>query len=127
MREYNANALLISVVGNDFDESHANYKTGAGFWTYTPTADGRLELKLYELNRGLTWSIVQRSALARYLFINMQFNRYLGDFGWLRALVMGKQAVEQPRYAGNTEAQATDTRVKDRSPRSMPSSAICPR
>jgi hypothetical protein len=113
VREYNANALLISVVGNDFDESHASYKTGAGFWTYTPTLDGRLELKLYELNRGLAWSMVQRSALARYLFINMHFNRYMADFSWMRALVMGKQALDQPRYAGNTEAAATDSRIKD--------------
>ena len=40
VREYGAQALVISVVGNDFDESHSAYKTSPGFWHYVPDANG---------------------------------------------------------------------------------------
>src|SRR5262249_38725316 len=82
-----------------------------GFWVYAPGADQQLHLRLIELHRGLLWSIVQRSALARYLFINMRLSRRVFEFAWPRSLVVGDPGSEAPRYAGNTEAAADTARI----------------
>ena len=34
VQDYGAKALIVNVVGNDFDESHAAYATYPGFWHY---------------------------------------------------------------------------------------------
>ena len=52
VREYGAQALLINVVGNDFDESISTYKTEVGFWQYVPDANGELDLRLFESIQG---------------------------------------------------------------------------
>src|SRR5262245_45423644 len=46
VRQYGAQALLINVVGNDFDESLSTYKTAVGFWHYDPDVNGELDLRL---------------------------------------------------------------------------------
>jgi hypothetical protein len=111
VREYDAKALIINVVGNDFDESHIAYHAGPGFWSYVPDAGGEFHLQLTELRRGMVWSIVQRSALARYLFINMRLNRRMFRFPWLQSLLFGKPLDEAARYAGNTAADADAARI----------------
>ena len=50
VKEYGAVALIINVVGNDFDESLAMYKTAPGFWYYEPDANQVLHLRLYEFH-----------------------------------------------------------------------------
>ncbi len=72
VREYGAQALIINVVGNDFDESHSAYKTSPGFWHYVPDVDGTLRLRLFEYRPGRLRDVVVASALARYLLFNMQ-------------------------------------------------------
>lgn len=72
VREYGAQALIINVVSNDFDESHASHKTGPGFWHYVPDAKGELQLHLFEYRPGLLRTIVTSSALLRYLVFNLQ-------------------------------------------------------
>src|SRR3954463_14189963 len=42
VKEYGARAVVINVVGNDFDESLAAYRIGPGFWQYVPGPDGQL-------------------------------------------------------------------------------------
>src|SRR5262249_2327568 len=70
VHQFKARVLVINVVGNDFDESHINYKAGPGFWYYAPDPTGRLQLRLIEYRPGLMRSIVRHSALLRYLAIN---------------------------------------------------------
>ena len=72
VREYGAEALLINVVGNDFDESYVGYGTRAGFWHYVPDANGELQLRLLEYRVGKLRNMVAASALARYLLFNLQ-------------------------------------------------------
>jgi hypothetical protein len=97
--EWGAKTLVINVVGNDFDESHTNYKSMPGFWYYHPAADQSLQLQLAPLARGSFTPLAQRSALARYLFINLGLNN-LG----VGRLASGPTAT----FAGNT-ATSTDT------------------
>ena len=103
MSEWGAEALLINVVGNDFDESHTNYKSMPGFWYYHPADGQSLRLQLAPLQRGSFTSVVQRSALARYLFINLGVNN-LG----VGQLAAGPTSV----FAGNTSTSTDPARVQ---------------
>jgi hypothetical protein len=73
VRKYGARAVVINVVGNDFDESHIAYNKGPGWWVYVPGPDGNLRLRLVEYRPRWMTSVVYNSALARYLFFNLQF------------------------------------------------------
>jgi hypothetical protein len=113
VREYGARALVINVVGNDFDESLLTYKLGPGFWLYFPDERGELRLRLVEHRPGWGFEIVRRSALARYFFVNLQLYSIVFNTRALGELIFGKPAHAQPRYAGNTDVAADATRVRD--------------
>ena len=108
VQEYGAKALLINVVGNDFDESHAAYAAYPGFWHYVPDADQQLRLRLFEYRPSLLGQIVVSSALGRYLLFNLQ-----AGVAWtsLKHFLFGGPAMAQSRYAGNTAADAGAERV----------------
>src|SRR5262245_16790524 len=44
VRDHGAKALVVNVIGNDFDESLAAYSNRVGFWLYVTDADGELRL-----------------------------------------------------------------------------------
>ena len=109
VREYGAQAILINVVGNDFDESLAAYKTGPGFWHYVPDANGQLQLRLFPYRPGILRNIALNSALVRYLLFHLQVGAR-----WIELKsLFGGPAMAQPRYAGNTAADASGARVRD--------------
>lgn len=112
VREYKAKTLIINVVGNDFDESHAAYNPFPGFWIYVPDKDGQLHLQLFEFHASQIRSLLKNSALARYLFLNMHIKQALSNWNWLRAFVFGQ---EQPndwsRYVGNTAVSVDAARI----------------
>jgi hypothetical protein len=110
VREYGARALLINVVGNDFDESHSHYKISVGFWHYVPDENGQLHLRLFDYHPGRLRGLVLTSALARYVLFNLQFGaRWLE----LKGLFLRGTNGPRPRYAGNTEADANPDRIRD--------------
>jgi hypothetical protein len=114
VRKYHAKSLIINVLGNDFDESYAGYKIGPGFWLYDRNADGELKLKLFEFHRTAFWSAVHESALARYLFINLNLGQYLFTLRGVVDLLFGGAAHAQSApggYAGNTSASTDEARV----------------
>jgi hypothetical protein len=107
---WKAHALVIVVVGNDFDESLAMYKTGPGFHHYVITADGGLELRRYDYEFGRFRIIARKSALARYLIFNLQVQEHL------RTLMGATMALIRPARAdpvvGNTSASADPERIR---------------
>lgn len=112
VREYGAKALIINVVGNDFDESHDAFKRDfPGFWIYVPGADGHLRLRLFEFHVGAMRALVKHSALARYIFINLHLKSSLSDWRRLRPRGFGGSSAAAPRYAGNTAAEADSSRL----------------
>jgi hypothetical protein len=113
VKEYGARAVVINVVGNDFDESLAAYRLGPGFWQYAPDANGELQLKLIPHQAGALIALARHSALARYLIINLGMQNRVFSIRWLGELVFGKPAIAQPRYAGNTDASTDEKRVRD--------------
>jgi hypothetical protein len=109
VREYGASALLISVISNDFDESHSAYKTGPGFWHYVPEADGELRLRLFEYRPGLLRNAAVASALGRYLIFNLQVGQHWLD---LKSTLFGGPAMAAPGEAASGSS-ADEKRVSD--------------
>src|SRR5437016_6577560 len=58
-KEYGARAVVINVVGNDFDESLSAYRVGPGFWQYARDAKGELELRLNPYEAGALISLAR--------------------------------------------------------------------
>ena len=111
VREYGARAVVINVVGNDFDESVCLLKRAPGFSCFLPDAEGRMQLRLIDHQVGLVTNLVRMSALARYMLINLQSCRRSGPFPTSpNGSSVRRRA--QPRYAGNTETGADEQRVR---------------
>jgi hypothetical protein len=108
VREYGARAVVINVVGNDFDQSHIAYDNGPGWWVYAPGPDGTLHLQLVEYRPGWLRSLASHSSLARYVFLNLQLPNALSRI-W--TFLSGSRAMAAPPYAGNTAAVADPARL----------------
>jgi hypothetical protein len=108
VRDHGAKALVINVIGNDFDESLAAYSNRRGFWLYVTDVDGELRLRLFEYRPGLLRDLLAMSALARYSILNLSLQEH---FSKLRDLWFGSPANATPRYAGNTLADPNPARV----------------
>jgi hypothetical protein len=112
VNKFKARALVINVVGNDFDESRIEYKSDAGFWYYAPSRDGNLSLRLVEYRPGALSALVGKSALLRYLLFNVH-TAYPAQLvmNWLH----GRRDRDEtmPRYAGFTNADASPQRVAE--------------
>lgn len=109
---WKAKALAIVVVGNDWDESLAEYKVGPGFHHYVEGPGGVLMLRRFDLRPSWRRELVRKSALARYLYFNLQVQERLpAALGWRQAFVDQAHAQE---YVGNTRAAADKVRL-DRS------------
>jgi hypothetical protein len=109
VREYGAKAIVINVVGNDFDESHIAYKQSRGFWHFSPDKNGELHLELLEFRPSWKAAFAINSALTRYLIANLGVLAYSDNLRHLYYRVMGR---EQERYAGNTAATVDAERVR---------------
>jgi hypothetical protein len=100
---------VIVVVGNDFDESLAIYKSGPGFHHYAADADGTLILRRVDYRPGRFRIVARKSAFARYLLYNLQAQEHLsalaGDI-----VTLARPARAEP-FVGNTAATARDDRI----------------
>ena len=105
---WKARALVVVVVGNDFDESLATYKIGDGFHHYVGTADGSLRLARFDHRPSRVRLAAQQSALARYLLLNLQVQHlpYVGD---LAHFATGRRRSNE--FVGNTPANASSARL----------------
>lgn len=112
VREYHASALIINIVGNDFDESHDAYKRDfQGYWIYVPASDGQLRLRLFEFHAGAIRALVKYSALGRYILVNLHAKTLVSDRNWFRAPALREINADTQRYAGNTATDADTARV----------------
>ena len=105
---YRPDAMAFVIVGNDFDESLLSYKEEPGYFYFAERDDGRLELELVDFVPSTTKAMVRKSALARYLMINLELMLLPSR---LRARSPGGEPAAN--YAGNTRADASPERVRD--------------
>lgn len=109
---FHPDGLVVTVVGNDFDESLLRYKTIPGFHYFSP--DGNGALQLVRLDREIPpWrEFVASSALGMYLIANLEVGGLLERTrervkGWLSSSSMSGD------YVGNSPAIADPVRVAD--------------
>lgn len=68
---FRPDAVAIVVVSNDYDESLIRYGRKAGMHQFLERDDGRLVLERSDLEQGPLYRWARRSALARYLAVNL--------------------------------------------------------
>lgn len=107
---YRPDFLIVSVVGNDFDESHASHRLRDGFWHYYPSASGRLELRLTPYDPGFVRRFLLKSALARYLVFHLDARSTIER---LKRIFVSADDPPRASFVGNTASDADQTRQQD--------------
>ncbi len=103
---YRPKRLVVSIVGNDFDESLYASRWQNGLFHLHPRPQGGFDLTLTPIMPpGLLERIGRHSALAIYLLRNVGLNRSIAR--------MGVRPAQTPDYVGNTRAAASERRVND--------------
>jgi hypothetical protein len=111
-QRYQASALAIVVVGNDFDESLLAYNARPGLHVYARESDNRLHLRRIDFAPSSLRHVVRRSALGRYLIFNLKALETARQIAARLGLVSPAHA-SAPHYVGNTAAEASPQRVRD--------------
>jgi hypothetical protein len=106
VKAFGAQAVVISVVGNDFDESLGAYKPRPAFWQYYPDANGVLQLTLNPHRPSTLIMLARHSALARYLILNLHAMPLLAN------LISGS-LVNVGRFYAGTDPSVDEKRVRD--------------
>ena len=111
VRDYGARALVINIVLNDFDESYLAYRTSPVYSVYDSEPDGQLRLRFFEYRQSTLRAVLSKSALARYLMINLKLEYFIQTLPfWPRA--PAPQAAAAARGSGASEgAEALRTRI----------------
>lgn len=107
-KEFNANALVFIIVGNDFDESFTKYKSDPGFHYFSDASD-RMDLIRKDYHPTWTKRFLRESALVRYLVLNMELN-------WRSIVNMFDSTTTEKfeaKYVGNTRADSSEIRIAD--------------
>lgn len=106
---YAPDALVISVVGNDFDESLASYSICPGQHHFVPDEHGKLQLQRFDFEPNPIGPIVYASAFVRYVNLNLKLSTRLKT---LKRSIFGPERTAGPDlYVGNTPAAHTPERL----------------
>jgi len=89
-RRYRPDAMVVNVVGNDFDESLLRYKNARGFHYFRDGADSSLALERVDYAPKWHYSLVRHSALWRYALGHLQ-------------LISRVRALRSPRARGERD------------------------
>ncbi|HEX5864710.1 MAG TPA: hypothetical protein VF014_10745 [Casimicrobiaceae bacterium] len=106
---WKADALVIVVVGNDFDESLAAYKEGPGFHHYVAGAASALRLQRFDYAYGKARVLARSSAFVRYLVFNLEAQVKLRALASRSAALIPSARAEL--FVGNTAAAADSERL----------------
>jgi hypothetical protein len=109
--EYGAQAVVISVVFNDFDESYFAYRPSDAYWYYVPDGGGEMHLKLFEHRRSALRSLVIKSALLRYVLMNLHIDQFIHQTPFLQNLLVTR-AHAQPLPADGLPPDADAERMR---------------
>jgi hypothetical protein len=106
---YGPARMIVSVVGNDFDESVFAHRRRNGIFHLRPRLEGGFDYALTPLPAlGLVERAMRRSALALYLMRNVGLSNALANLGINLA-----QAEHAGRYVGQTSADAGSRRIEE--------------
>lgn len=104
--KFHPDAMAMVIIGNDFDESLLKYNVKPGFHHFSENSLGGLHLKRVDYEPSLILSLARKSALARYLVINLEWGRRVNQLSNIGIK-------EHVQYVGNTSSVSDFTRVAD--------------
>jgi hypothetical protein len=111
VQSFRPRALVFVVVANDFDESLLDYKRAPGFHYFSATAQG-YELVRIDYAPAVTVRVLQHSALARYLMLNLN--------AWTRVVTRTPRPVPasesaggEPTFVANVPKHVSPQRLSD--------------
>lgn len=104
---FHADGLVISVVGNDFDESLLKYKAEPSYHYFKESPTGGLALTRVDYHPSVLRQLMRYSSLARYVATNMYL---LGPVA--RTIGEGRQA-SRAQFVGNVVSRSDPVRVGD--------------
>lgn len=110
-KNFHPDRMVVTNVGNDYDESVVDHRKRNGFFHLYPRPDGGFDYKLTPLGPpSLTERIARRSALALYLMRNVGVSALLDRFG---VDVARAELADPSPFVGNTSSDANPVRVKE--------------
>ena len=110
---YHPTAIMISIVGNDFDESLNQYKTVPAGHYYVPDAKGELALRLFDYRPSRLKQFVEHSALIRYLYLDAELPGIIYRLRHPGAKFVGNTAAEQTEQVVAESKRAVDAFFRD--------------
>ena len=108
-KRFNPAGMVMTIVGNDFDESLLKYRRYPGFHYFMETPEGGLELT--RLDRSVPWwkNVVVRSALGRYIVMNLEVGNLVERFTHGLSAIAGHDL----EFVGNVDATVDKDRRTD--------------
>jgi hypothetical protein len=106
-RRYHPQALVVAVVGNDFDESLSRFASTPGLHVLTDSGS-TLSLQRLDYSREELRGIIRSTALGRYLAWNLRIHTRLKE---LLGASRGRATTEPA--VGNTSTSTDSTRVRE--------------
>jgi hypothetical protein len=79
--KYHADGIVISVVWSNFDESLSKYVMLPGRHYFSPGPGQQLELRRTDYRPSALRPLIMKSALARYILLNLGLREYIGKGG----------------------------------------------
>lgn len=116
VRVYGADSLVLVVVGNDYAESVVAHGIKPGFHQYARGADGRLTLQRNDYRPSEMRAIAAKSALFRYVWLNLQFPDAVAAISRLLsppAQYAGFEATDVPSVIETDSLAAIETFLAD--------------
>lgn len=112
VHDYGARGLIINIVLNDFDESYLAYRTTPVYSVYDAGADGQLHLRFFEYRQSTLRAALSRSALARYLMINLKLEHFIETLPLRPAAPAPQASAAAPKNSPATGDEAATRRLR---------------
>ncbi len=107
--EFRPTGLVITIAGNDFDESLIKYRSYPGFHYFVEKEDGTLHLQRVDRSLPSWKDLVVTSTVGLYVVMNLEAGNVVDRLKQRAVNVFGKGR----QYVGNTDATTERGRISD--------------
>ena len=107
--QFKPSGMVITIVGNDFDESLMKNRNYPGFHYFVETGEGELQLQRIDRKVAPWKDVIAGSAVGRYIVMNLQAGNLVEYVKFYLSSLMG----EDPPFNGNVDANVDMRRMDD--------------